>query len=675
MNASSITYSLLSWNVRGLGDCDKCKIVRDTLFSSRPDIACMQETKLSCTSSTKARSFLSSHLSDFHCVDATATRGGLVMAWNARALTLNSFMTRQRTLTTCFTSTASDYSFTVTNVYAPSDHRDSLLFLEDLEEVASNVQGCWILAGDFNLTRGCDENSNGNVHQQLADAFNECIHKLGLIDIPLLDRLYTWSNHRASPTLARLDRVLYNVSMSLAFPNSSLTSLPKPVSDHTPIQLRFSTDIPKPNVFRFENAWLKHSDFLQCVLPAWHGNERQGATAAVVSSLKAIRHASKAWAWCKRAPPSLHQNCKFVIYLLDVLEEGRTLSAGEFLLRRSCQDALALSLRERAAYWKQRGKHRAIREGDANTQFFHAHTSARLRRNNIRALEVDGVLVSAHEAKTSALTRHLSALLGIHAASSAFDVGALYADAPTVDPERLIAPFTECEAKAAIRAMNRNSLPGPDGFGPSFYSAAWDTVSPTIMNMANEFHSGVADLERINRAYVVLIPKIPTAMTPGDYRPICLQNCSLKIIAKMLTTRLQQEIPKLIDVDQTGFIKGRSISENFVYAMELVQCCNRRKLPTLVLKLDFAKAFDVVSWDSLRATMVARGFPTEWCQWVDNILTSSKLAVLVNGSPGPWFTCRRGVRQGDPLSPYLFLLVADVLQKMIKQNGKAPGSS
>ena len=77
----------------------------------------------------------------------------------------------------------------------------------------------------------------------------------------------------------------------------------------------------------------------------------------------------------------------------------------------------------------------------------------------------------------------------------------------------------------------------------------------------------------------------------------------------MLTTRLQAEIPKIIDVDQTGFIKGRSISENFIYAMELVQCCNKQKLPTLVLKLDFAKAFDSVNWDSLQRIMVTRDFP------------------------------------------------------------------
>lgn len=92
----------------------------------------------------------------------------------------------------------------------------------------------------------------------------------------------------------------------------------------------------------------------------------------MVRSLKVARCVSKAWARRKRAPPTLLPNCKFVIYLLDVLEEERRLSAGELLLRRDCQDRLALTVRERAAYWKQRRKFQAIREGNANTGFFHA---------------------------------------------------------------------------------------------------------------------------------------------------------------------------------------------------------------------------------------------------------------------------------------------------------------
>lgn len=231
------------------------------------------------------------------------------------------------------------------------------------------------------------------------------------------------------------------------------------------------------------------------------------------------------------------------------------------------------------------------------------------------------------------------------------------------------APFSEAEAAAAVRLMNRCSAPGPDGFGPSFYKAAWSTVEVQVMDLLGAFHRNEVDLERINRAYMVLLPKKPGCVSVDSFRPISLQNCSLKIITKILTTRLQREIASLIDLDQTGFIRGRSITENFVYAMELVQCCHKRKTPTLVLKLDFAKAFDTVSWDGLATILSARGFCDVWLSWMKKIQSTSRNAVLVNGCSGPWFTCRRGLRQGDPLSPYLFLLVADVLQVLIKNSG------
>ena len=105
------------------------------------------------------------------------------------------------------------------------------------------------------------------------------------------------------------------------------------------------------------------------------------------------------------------------------------------------------------------------------------------------------------------------------------------------------------------------------------------------MKFLADFHTGSVDLESINRALIVLLPKKAGATAPADFRPISLQNCPVKILTKILTTRLQNQIQSLVDIDQTGFIRGRSISENFVYATELVLCCHRRRQPTIVLKL------------------------------------------------------------------------------------------
>lgn len=121
--------------------------------------------------------------------------------------------------------------------------------------------------------------------------------------------------------------------------------------------------------------------------------------------------------------------------------------------------------------------------------------------------------------------------------------------------------------------------------------------------------------------------------------------------------------PFLVHPDQTGFLKGRSISENFIYAAELVQTCHKRKIPAIALKLDFRKAFDSIEWEALDRVLEAKNFPARWTSWIQQILTTSQTSVLLNGTPGNWIKCRKGLRQG--VSPYLFILVADVLQQML----------
>jgi hypothetical protein len=164
--------------------------------------------------------------------------------------------------------------------------------------------------------------------------------------------------------------------------------------------------------------------------------------------------------------------------------------------------------------------------------------------------------------------------------------------------------------------MHSTASPGPDGFGPFFFKSCWHT---TLSSLLAAFHDHLTDLSRINQSYLVLLPKKDNARRPQDFRTIALQNTPVKCISKILTTRLQPHIPSLISADQSGFVVGRCLADNFVYGADLLHCCYKRRCPTIILKLDFHKAFDCVSWDSLGTILRTRGFLESWCIWVQVI--------------------------------------------------------
>jgi hypothetical protein len=354
-----------------------------------------------------------------------------------------------------------------------------------------------------------------------------------------------------------------------------------------------------------------------------------------------------------------------VILRLNIAQENRDLTAAELRLRAKLKKRiLGLAVIERARC-KQASRLSYIKLGDANTKFFHRKVNARRRKNHIQRLRHDHGWAINHDDKASVIQDHFSNFMG-HPPPQQRDINWEELHLSSHDLSGLDATFTEEEIKHAIHQMPLDKAPGPDGYTGAFFRSYWDIIKVDVINAANTFYSlRTSSLTLLNSANVVLVPKKEGAEAITDYRPISLIHSFAKIIAKILALRLAPHMSSIVSPVQSAFIKRRSIHDNFMAVRNAVRCYHNSKLPTIFLKLDITKAFDSVRWEYLLALLNKLVFPRWWQDWIAALLFTSSTRILLNGIPNAPIKHGRGLRQGDPLSPLLFVIAMDPLQKLL----------
>jgi hypothetical protein len=227
--------------------------------------------------------------------------------------------------------------------------------------------------------------------------------------------------------------------------------------------------------------------------------------------------------------------------------------------------------------------------------------------------------------------------------------------------------FDKEEVIKVVQEIQGDTAPGPDGFTNAFFQKCWRVVEHDVLAFFDEVFEYGEFEKSLNATFITLFPKKPNAINVRDFRPISLIGSVYKLLAKVLANRLKGVLGVVISETQKAFVGGGQTQDSILIANECVDSRLKSGLAGVICKLDIEKAYDHVNWDSLLYIMERMGFGSRWIGWIKACISIVRFSMIVNGSPSGFFGSTRGLRQGDSLSPLLFLLIMEVWSRMLKQ--------
>eukprot|EP00253_Pinus_taeda_P035962 PITA_35962 len=322
--------------------------------------------------------------------------------------------------------------------------------------------------------------------------------------------------------------------------------------------------------------------------------------------------------------------------------------------------------------WRQKSRIKWLREGERNTRFFHQAMVHHRQRNIIFSIKNEnGERIVEQEGIERVLMDYHKGILTkpqVDRSEAIRQICRVIPRMVTEDQNKaLMRAASLDEVEEVVMSMKKGTAPGPDGFTVDFYQAGWHFLGKEILDLVEESRMNQKVWTALNSTFFSLIPKTDNSEDTKGFRPIALCNVIYKIISSLMAKRLKPLLEKLISPEQTGFVEGRQILDGLVVTQEVIHSMKTKKQKGMMIKLDLLKAYDRVSWQYLEEILRSFGFSKRWISWVLSCISTPNFSILVNGTPSKTFKASRGIRQGDPISPFLFILAAEGLGRYLKQ--------
>ena len=694
---------LLTYNVRGLRDPRKRGKTFNFIRSMNCEIICLQETH----SDASVLNAWNSELKDFECFwnSLTSRRGGTAVLVKKTAefkVIETQLLHEGRTIISDIDMGCDEFKKTIiVNIYAPADgSRERLSYFEKLDKAIetkilnSGDSVKLILTGDFNcVTNQKDKSSVFDLAKdKSSQTLLNLMSKYGLTDawrkIKKKKKQYTWrqidKNNENRNVACRLDRWLVHDPLIANVHKCNI--LPSVISDHLPVVIRLyplSGVKRGKGIWKLNNSLLRDENFKGKIRRMWaeHRKIRPTSEKEILAwwdlgkiKIKniAIQRSKELNAIKKNEHKQLLDQLKTV---MDEYDKSPSCTTSQridnikaTITNIENQQLEGIKIRSRVKWYE---------EGEKSTKYFLKLENSRGKSKTFSSIKKgDGTTTTEiYEILDTQVDfyRELYTEKQTDKDAQNFFLSNITKNLNEDEKKICEGDITLNEMDKAIKSFQNDKSPGSDGLSKEFYDCFWDILREDLQLTLNSAMICGNLSESQSEAIITLLYKNGERDDIKNWRPISLLNLDYKILTKCIASRIRKVIDVIIGKHQTCGVPGRSIFENIIFSQDAIFFANKYNKPLAIVSIDQSKAFDRVNRPFMLKCLKKFGFGDSLIKWISVIYKRTTSRIITNGFLSEPFELTRGVRQGCPLSPILYIIVAETLALAISKNRKIKG--